>query len=173
MRNGGDGGAPAAGMGALLRRACEVTALAGGALLLCAMLFVSANVVSAAVFAAPVLGDSEVVELLGAVAIAAFLPYCHFERANVIIELVERLVAARTTALLDFAAGVLFSVVAAVVLWRLIAGGIDAHMADDATMFLRIPLSIGYAGAILPCMLWVVVALYVNVVQWRRVAGAV
>lgn len=173
MRNSGDGGAPATRAGALLRRACEATALAGGALLLCAMLFVSANVVSAAVFAAPVLGDTEVVELLGAVAIAAFLPYCHFERANVIIELIERLVAVRTTTLLDFAASVLFSIVAAVVLWRLIAGGIDAHMADDATMFLRIPLVVGYVGAILPCMLWVVVALYVNVVQWRRLVGAV
>lgn len=173
MRNSGDGGAPATRAGALLRRACEATALAGGALLLCAMLFVSANVVGAAVFAAPVLGDTEVVELLGAVAISAFLPYCHFERANVIIELIERLVAVRTTALLDFAASVLFSIVAAVVLWRLIAGGIDAHMADDATMFLRIPLVVGYVGAILPCMLWVVVALYVNIVQWRRVVGAV
>ena len=114
----------------------------------------------------------EVVELLGAIAISAFLPYCHLERANVVIELIERLVLARATALLDFAASVLFSVVAAIVLWRLIAGGIDAHMADDATMFLRIPLAIGYLGAIFPCMLWVVVALYVNVVQWRRVTGA-
>ena len=67
----------------------------------------------------------------------------------------------------------LAGLVAAVVLWRLIAGGIDAHMADDATMFLRIPLVVGYVGAILPCMLWVVVALYVNVVQWRRAVGAV
>ncbi len=33
--------------------------------------------------------------------------------------------------------------VAAIVLWRPIAGGIDAHAADDATMFLRIPLAIG------------------------------
>ena len=172
MRNCGDDGAPAGGAGGLLRRACEATALAGGVLLLCAMLFVSANVVSAAVFGAPVLGDTEVVELLGAVAISAFLPYCHLERANVIIELIERLVAARVTALLDFAASVLFSVVAAIVLWRLIAGGIDAHMADDATMFLRIPLAIGYLGAILPCTLWVVVALHVNVVQWRRAIGA-
>ena len=172
MQNEGDRGALMAGPGALLHRACVVTALAGGAILLCAMLFVSVNVVSAAVFAAPVLGDSEIVELLGAVAISAFLPYCHLERANVIIELIERVVTPRTTAVLDFAASVLFSVVAAIVLWRLIAGGIDAHTADDATMFLRIPLAIGYLGAILPCTLWVVVALYVNVAQWRRMAGA-
>ena len=171
MRNEGDRGAPGDGTGALLHRACEMTALAGGVLLLCAMLFVSVNVISAAVFAAPVLGDTEIVELLGAVAISAFLPYCHLERANVIIELIERVVAPRTTALLDFAASVLFSVVAAIVLWRLVAGGIDAYAEDDATMFLEIPLVIGYVGAILPCTLWVAVALYVNVAQWRRVVG--
>ncbi len=161
------------GPGALLHRTCEATALAGGIILLFAMLFVSANVVSAALFASPVLGDSEVVELLGAIAISAFLPYCHLYGANVIIELIERVVAARTTAVLDFGASVLFSLVAAVVLWRLIAGGFDAYEADDATMFLRIPLVIGYVGTALPCTLWVVVALYVNVVRWRRVASAV
>lgn len=165
MQNEGD-------RGAALRRACEATALAGGAILLCIMLFVSVNVVSAAIFAAPVLGDTEIVELLGAVAISAFLPYCHLEGANVIIELIERLVAPPMTAVLDFSASVLFSGVALIVLWRLIAGGIDAHTADDATMFLRIPLAIGYVGVIVPCTLWVVVALHVNVARWRRVAGA-
>ena len=172
MRNGGEDGATAAGRGALLRPRLRSDGAGRRRAPPLRLLFVSANVVSAAVFGAPVLGDTEVVELLGAIAISAFLPYCHLERANVIIELIERLVAARATALLDFAASVLFTVVAAIVLWRLIAGGIDAHMADDATMFLRIPLAIGYLGAILPCTLWVVVALYVNVVQWRHVICA-
>ena len=172
MENEGDGGAPLVGSVALLHRACEVVALGGGVILLCAMLFVSVNVVSAAIFAAPVLGDTEIVELMGAVAISAFLPYCHLERANVIIELIERVVSPRVTAVLDFAAGVLFSVVAVIVLWRLTAGGIDAYADDDTTMFLQIPLVIGYVGAIVPCTLWVVVALYVNVVLWRQVVKA-
>ena len=158
-------------MDPLLHRTCEVVALAGGAILMGAMVFVSVNVVSAAIFAAPVLGDTEIVELMGTVAISAFLPYCHLKGANVTIEFIERVVSPRMTDVLDFGASILFSIVAIIVLWRLIAGGIDAHIAGDTTMFLQIPLFIGYYGAILPCALWVVVALYVNAVQWRRVAG--
>ena len=146
-------------------------ALAGGAILMGVMVFVSVNVISAAIFSAPVLGDTEIVELMGAVAISAFLPYCHLTRANVTIELIERVVSPRMTGVLDLGASILFSIVTVIVLWRLIAGGIDAYIADDTTMFLQMPLFIGYCGAILPCALWVVVALYVNAVQWRQVVG--
>ena len=171
MENEGDLGAAVASCGALLHRVSEAVALIGGAILIGAMLFVSVNVVSAALFVTPILGDTEIVEMMGAVAITAFLPYCHFERANVIIELIERFVSPRTTVVLDFAAGLIFTVVAVIILWRLVAGGLDANADDDATMFLRIPHVIGYIGVIIPCTLWAVVAFYVNITQWRQVVG--
>src|SRR5690606_2512545 len=118
------------------------------------------SVVGRVLFAAPVLGDAEIVELGCALAIFSFLPYCQLRGGNVVVDVFTTRASPRTRALLDAANGLVFTLVVVLLTWRLVVGSIDAISHNEFSMFLRIPLWWGYAGAILPMMVWGLACLY-------------
>lgn len=128
-------------------------AIAGGVLLLAAMGVTVASVLSAA-FGRPILGDTEIVEMLVGVAIAWFMPWCQVRRAHIRLDVFTARAPARVKQGLDAAVGVLVALVVAVLAWRLIQGGIDMHERGRATMFLQLPMWWGYGGAALGMALW-------------------
>src|SRR6185295_4512730 len=100
-------------------------------------------------FGNPVLGDSEIVELLGGIGVFAFLPYCHLRGANVLVDFFTRPLPARLNAWLDAAMNLVFAAVAVLLTWRLIEGGLLAYERSKRSMFLQLPDSLGYAiGAV-------------------------
>jgi TRAP-type C4-dicarboxylate transport system permease small subunit len=144
----------------LLLRVCEAWGLIGGFALLGTVLTMMATVVGAA-FGTPVLGDSEIVELLGGIAVFAFLPYCHLRGANVFVDFFTKPLPARARAWLDAAMNLIFAAVAIVLTWRLIEGGLAAHERGKRSMFLQLPDAWGYSIGALSMVLWIVVCLYV------------
>jgi TRAP-type C4-dicarboxylate transport system permease small subunit len=138
-------------------RLARQAALAGGALLTLAMLTTVASVVSNAVFGKPILGDTEIVEALVGVAVAAFMPWCQVRGANVIVDFFTMRLPARVNDAIDAVAYIVFAVVAAVITWRIIDGAITQYDRERVSMFLKIPYWWSYALASAACLLWVMV----------------
>ncbi|UOM34239.1 TRAP transporter small permease [Acuticoccus sp. I52.16.1] len=131
----------------------EGFAVAGGLVVVVAIL-VTVVAVVAARLGSPILGHNEIVEMLVGVAIAFFLPWCQVRGANVMVDFFTARAPARVRAALDCVMEIAFTVVVAVLAWRLIVGGIDAHARGRTSMFLLIPQWWGYAPAALAMVLW-------------------
>lgn len=150
-----------------LEAASLVVALAGG-LALSTMALFTVTAVIADAFGAPILGDSEVVELVVGASIASFLPLCQMRNGHMAITLFTDPLPRVLRDSADSAAAALMLCVAVLLTWRLGAGGIDAFHRERATMFLQLPLWWGYLGAFLPCLLWIGCAAFVLI---ERLAG--
>lgn len=150
-----------------LDRAATLAALAGGFALTFVALFTVAAVIADA-FGAPVLGDSEVVELIVGACVASFMPLCQMRDGHVAITLFTDSAPRPVRRTLETVAAALTLVVAALLTWRMGVGGLDAMARDRTSMFLQLPLWWGYLGAFVPSLLWVLTAAFVLV---ERIAG--
>jgi TRAP-type C4-dicarboxylate transport system permease small subunit len=131
------------------------------------MLVLVATVVGGA-FGAPVLGDSELVELLVGIAVFAFLPYCQLRGSNVIVDFFTQPLSPRTRAWLDAVMGFVFVFVAAVLTWRIWEGGITAWERSRRSMFLQLPDWWGYAVAVVAMLLWIAVCVWTTYQSWKK-----
>lgn len=128
----------------VLERLADAFALAGGFILTAAILITVVSVVAARI-GSPMLGVNEIVELSAGVAVAFFLPLCQLRGGNVIVDFFTQPLPDRGKAMLDAVMTAVFAVVAAVLAWRLIVGGIGAFDRGRASMFLSLPQWWGYA----------------------------
>jgi TRAP-type C4-dicarboxylate transport system permease small subunit len=146
-----------------LDAAATFAALLAGMLLLGAVGVTTASVLRGALLSRPILGDSEIVEMLLGVAVALFLPLCEMRRAHVMVDFFTRRLPARGIAGLDAAMRAVAAAVIAVLAWRLCIGGWSMWDRERETMFLLIPYWWGYAAAALGMTLWTLCAAFVAV----------
>lgn len=146
--------------GRALMRVCEVLALVGGLFLIVVTALTVLSVIGRAGFNAPILGDSEIVEIGVAYAIFSFLAYCQMRRANVIVDFFTARAPAVVRNGLDAASNIVFAAVVCVLTWRLALGGIETFRRDDFSMFLQIPVWWGYLGAFVSCLVWTAACVY-------------
>jgi len=135
--------------------------------MLAAMLVLVATVAGGA-FGRPLLGDSELVELLVGIAVFAFLPYCQLRGSNVIVDFFSQPLPLRARHWLDAAMGVAFVFVALVLTWRMAEGGITAWERSRRSMFLQLPDWWGYLFAVLAMLLWIAVCALTAWVSAKR-----
>ena len=135
-------------IGAMLDRASRIAALVGGFLLAGVMSMTVISVVGRYLFSAPIPGDYEITELACAVAVFAFLPWCHASNGNIVVEFFTRAMSTRRKALLDAMHNVLFTLVALLISWRLFVGGMQKFIDGETTLFLGIPLYWAYFAAL-------------------------
>jgi TRAP-type C4-dicarboxylate transport system permease small subunit len=144
-----------------LERAATAAALVAGVLLLVAAGVTTASVIRGALVNQPILGDSEVVEMLLGVAVALCLPVCEMKGAHVLVDFFTQKLPPRALAGLDALMRAVAAAVVAVLAWRLAIGGYNAWDRERETMFLLIPYWWGYAGAALGMTLWTACAAFV------------
>jgi TRAP-type C4-dicarboxylate transport system permease small subunit len=120
--------------------------------------------VGGGLFRAPILGDTEIVDLLIAVTVFCFLPYCHLRGGNVVVDFFARPLPQVARDWLDVMANVALAAVAGFLTWRLIAGGFSAYSRDQRGMFLQLPEWPVYAIGSAACLLWIAV---IVVVAWE------
>lgn len=126
-----------------LAAACRVFALAGGSILAALTLMVMASVAGRAL-GHPIQGDFELVQVGAAVAIAFFLPYCQWRRANIIVDFFTTRTSRRTQALLDAFGALLYALVLGIIAWRSTVGALAIKAANETTMIMGVPLWYGY-----------------------------
>ena len=134
--------------GRLLHACCDACAALAGTILVAMAAMTVTSVVGRAFFAKPILGDVELVQLGTAVCVALFLPYTQLRGGNLIVDFFTQRARPRSKARLDGFGTFLYTLVMALVCWRLVAGALSAREAQETTMLMGIPLWIAYASMV-------------------------
>jgi len=127
-----------------LKWLCDASAAAGALVLIAVALMTSVSVIGRAFFSHPILGDVELVQLGAAVVVASFLPYTQFRSANIVVDFFTAHASAGALARMDAFGTLLYTLVMALVTWRVAAGGIAIHAAQERSMLMDLPLWIPY-----------------------------
>lgn len=131
----------------------------------------------------PIAGDYELVELGCAMAIFAFLPWCHLKRSHVVVSIVTDRLPDGVQRGLVLLGDLLVAVAASVMAWQLYLGfgekypyGSDAFRAvmqmgykpffPETSYELQIPVWIPFAGALLGAVAFVLVSYYCVLRAW-------
>jgi len=138
----------AQGPAGLLHRAVEAWALLGGLVLLAIALMTSWSATSGWLFGKPLPGDVELVEMLTAVSVFMFLPYCQLTGANVTADLFTAKASPRTVALLTLLGAVVALGFSLLLLWRMYEGLLDYRRYVETTTILKIPIWYAYVPAL-------------------------
>ena len=156
-------------MDRLLRRLCDISAALGGAVLIAIAFMTTVSVVGRAFFSHPILGDVELVQLGSAVVVTSFMPFTQFHRANIIVDFFTQGASLRTQRWMDCTGCVLYTLVMALILWRVGAGGLAMKEAGERSMLMDIPLWLPYL-LMLPGLSLCTLIGCVHVLQYAREA---
>lgn len=124
----------------VLHAACFAAMLTGGVLICGLTAVVVVSVVGRWLLSAPVPGDFEIVGMGTAVAVFLFLPYCHIQRGNVLVDLFLSRAPVRLQAACDVAADLLLGFIAGLLAWRLSLGGGDLLRYGETSLILGVPI---------------------------------
>lgn len=155
-------------IGRAIGAAAGAVAVLGGLVLIALVLIVVVSIVGRTLFAAPVPGDFELVELGCAVAVFAFLPYCQYRNGNVVVDFFTANARPRVRATLELVGDLLYALIAALLTWRLALGGLDLHRYRESTMVLQVPVWWGFVPAVACAALLTLVCLYTGWCSFRR-----
>ena len=150
-----------------LQVCCDACAAAGGAILVAMAAMTVTSVVGRAFLDKPILGDVELVQLGTAMCVALFLPYTQLRGANIIVDFFTQRASARSRAHLDGFGTLLYTLVMALVAWRLVAGAFSAYDAQETSVLMGIPLWIAYASMVPGIALAAVVGAFHTLGHWR------
>jgi TRAP-type C4-dicarboxylate transport system permease small subunit len=117
---------------------------------------------------APIPGDFELVTMGTAVSVFLFLPYCHLQRGNVVVDLFLSWAPRRVQAFFDGASGLLLAAIAGVLSWRMIHGGLDMHRYSEVSYILALPIWPVFPVAVLALALLSASCLYTAVRDFRE-----
>ena len=134
-------------------------ALAGGGLLVVAIVITLVSVIGRYGFGMPVPGDYELVETTCAVGVFLFFPYTHAVNGNIAAEFFTATLSKRRQRILDIGNDVVFMIVAMLLTWRLAHGLLDKFATGETTILIRIPLWWAYGFAVLSMFLLAIVCL--------------
>lgn len=127
-----------------LTQLCDACAAIGGLILIAIASMTVVSVVGRAFFSSPILGDVELVQLGCAVVVSCFLPYAQFRRANIIVDFFTTQASAGTQRRMDAVGTLLYTGVMVLVCWRVGAGGVAIHEAQEKSMLMGLPLWVPY-----------------------------
>ncbi|MNF53701.1 Tripartite ATP-independent periplasmic transporter, DctQ component [compost metagenome] len=138
--------------GSLLYRVTQGFALGGGLILLALVAMSLVSVIGRKLFAMPVHGDIELMEIGAAMAIAAFLPLCELRGQHIKVDAFTLKLPVRAQAWLDAFAHLLCLVAALVLAWRTSLQVLESREYGEVSTLLSVPLWIPLL-AIVPSLL--------------------
>ena len=124
--------------------ACRIFAGIGGVTLLAMMLTTVASVTLRGTLGWPIPGDFELVEMGSAIAIFCFLPWCQISGGNVLVDFFTTHSSPRVNHLLEALGDLVYLMIAALICWRLVLGGMELREYGEQSMVLRLPVWWGF-----------------------------
>ena len=153
-------------VGGVLYNVSRILALAGG-ILLCGMaLLTTISVTGRSLFLSPIPGDFELVAIGTGLSVFAFLPWCQMNRGNVLVDFFMVLAPVRAKTTCDVIGGIFYLIIATVLTWRMIYGGLDMYNYDEMSMTINFPRWTSFPPSILMMAFLVVVVAYT---VWRSI----
>ncbi|HEU0223448.1 MAG TPA: TRAP transporter small permease subunit [Paracoccaceae bacterium] len=160
---------PLAGPKGPLARIIALWALLGGLVLLVTVLINAASILGAALITRPVPGDFELTEMLTAIAVSCFLPYCQLTGANVTADIFTSGASPRWLARFELAAAAVATFFALLLVYRMFFGMLDRQAYQDTTAILQIPIWLAYLPFLASLALLAVAALMTLRDAFRRI----
>jgi TRAP-type C4-dicarboxylate transport system permease small subunit len=161
---------PADPVGRALLFCAYVLILIGGFLMAALTVMSVISVLGRYLFSAPVPGDFELVTMGTAIAVFLFLPYCHLQRGNVVVDLFLSWAPRTVQVFFDGASGLLLAAIAGVLSWRMAQGGLDMHRYNEVSYILALPIWPVFPVAVLALALLAASCLYTAVRDFRDIA---
>ena len=143
----------------LLESLAKLCAILAGVLLTVVTLMTCGSLIGRNLFGATIVGDFELSGAAAGAAIALFMPWCQFQRANIIVDFFTARATARTTEALDRFGALLLGLTMALLAWRTTLGGINAWKSGSGTMLIGFPEWIVYVGMVPPLALTAVIGI--------------
>lgn len=131
-----------------MRRLVEAWALLGGLVLFAIALMTAWSAAAGWLFGKPLPGDVELVEMLTAISVFMFLPYCQLTGANVTADLFTARASPRLVAWLTLLGAVVALAFSLLLLWRMSEGFLDYRQYVETTTILKIPIWVAYLPAL-------------------------
>ncbi len=155
-------------IGGALYFSSRMAAILGGLIMTGLTIMVVVSVLGRWLISAPIYGDFEMVELGTAVSVFLFLPYCHMNRGNVIVDLFLAWAPKRAQVFFDILGSIFLSVIAAVLVWRMILGGFEMAAYNETTYILALPLWWAFPFAVASFALLALCAAYTAIYDGLR-----
>lgn len=132
-----------------------------GGLVLCAMaVLTTVSVTGRSFLNAPVTGDFELIGIGTGVCVFLFLPYCHLTKQNVLVDFFLDNAPERVKSFFDTVANFIYTVIIAIMTWRMSIGGRDLYEVDEMTLIMEIPRWWTFPAALVCLVLLLAVCLY-------------
>lgn len=146
--------------GRRLYAASKACALAGGALFIALIAMSLVSIVGRKLYALPVPGDFELLQMGSAVAAATFFAYCQMTDGHVRVDFFTNWMPARVRHLLDGVAALLMTAVALLVGWRTAVGALASLESGETSLMLGWPGWIAIALIVPSFALFALTSLY-------------
>ncbi len=149
-------------------------ALLGGLLLVAIVLLTGTSVVLDLLYAAPIPGDFELVEMGCAVAAFSFLPYCQLQRGHINVDLFTARAPHWFKRSMSALSSALLLLLALLLLWRMSLGAIDYYdpLFPETTAILGVPLWIAFIPTLASLFLWTLASLVCLIEDLAEVRSA-
>ena len=138
-------------------RANHLLAMFASIMLLFMVLIIAVGVVLRFVFAMPILGLNEVVQLTSVGVVMLALPYCTTMDGHVRVDVLDDLIGTNGRFIGDIGSRLISAFVLGVLVWRSLFKAVDAWKYGDATNMLNLPIWPFYAAIAVGMALCVVV----------------
>ncbi len=138
----------------LLAKTCAVLA---GVLLTVITLMTCVSLIGRNTVGWTIVGDFELSGAAAGAATALFMPWCQWQRGNIIVDFFTAKASERTNGLLDRLGALLLAAAMALLAWRSAVGGINAWQSQSGTMMIGFPEWIIYCGIVPPLVLTAVI----------------
>lgn len=158
------------GMERFLGHLCAISAGFGGIFLVALALMTLSSVIGRALFAHPIQGDVELVQLGCAVCVASFLPYTQYKRANIIVDFFTANASEHTQSWMDGLGAFILAVSMGLITWRLTLGGMTVKENGETSMLMAIPVWIPYFLMIPGLALTTIVGVYQTIQYFSNAA---
>ncbi len=142
-------------MGRFVYAASRAVAWFGGAVLAVLALISVASIAGRALTGiglGPVPGDFELVEAGTALAVFAFLPWCHLRRGHAVVDLLWGRYPRSMQRTLDLVTDVLMLAAWLLLTWRMAVSMLDYRDNGEVSFILQMPVWWGYAASLVPAL---------------------
>jgi TRAP-type C4-dicarboxylate transport system permease small subunit len=131
--------------GRALLAACKWLAIAGGLVFVALVVMSIVSITGRKLFAAPVPGDVEMLQMCAAFASSCFFAYCHIINGDVKVDFFTHTVSRRKVEAMDAVGSLLVTLFGLVIAWRTGAGALGVKEVGETSAILGWPVWIAQA----------------------------
>ena len=143
----------------ILEQLAKLCSILSGALLTFITLMTCYSLIGRNTTGTTISGDFELTGVATGAAIALFMPWCQFKKANIIVDFFTAKASQHTVAQLDRLGALFMATAFALLTWRTYLGGMNAWVSQSGSMMLGFPEWFVYSAMTPPLALSAVIAL--------------